>query len=182
MMWDNKFLYIAAELQEPHVWASLTNRDDIVYRDNDFEVFIDPDGDSKMYVEVEINAFGTILDLFMVKPYNSGGRAMLDWDFKGMKTGVAIQGSLNDPGDVDQGWSVEMALPWRGFLPAYPPKVPPSRGDNWRINFSRVQWQHRIVGKRYERIPNRREDNWVWSPQSVVNMHVPQHWGHLIFE
>jgi hypothetical protein len=26
-----------------------------------------------------------------------------------------------------------------------------------------------------------KEDNWVWSPQGVVDMHVPEHWGHVQF-
>ena len=26
------------------------------------------------------------------------------------------------------------------------------------------------------------EDNWVWSPQGVVNMHLPDRWGEVQFE
>ena len=46
MLWDDKYFYIAAELQEPHVWATITQRDAVIFQDPDFEVFIDPDGDS----------------------------------------------------------------------------------------------------------------------------------------
>src|SRR5690242_2862996 len=41
-LWDDKFLYIAAELEEPHLWATLTNHDAVIFQDPDFEVFIDP--------------------------------------------------------------------------------------------------------------------------------------------
>src|SRR5690349_10655908 len=38
MLWDDDYLYIAAELEEPHVWATLTNHDSVIFRDPDFEV------------------------------------------------------------------------------------------------------------------------------------------------
>ena len=56
MLWDDQYLYIAAELKEPNLWATLTKRESIIFRDNDFEVFIDPDGDTHNYYEIEINA------------------------------------------------------------------------------------------------------------------------------
>jgi len=44
LLWDDEYLYIAAYLEEPHVWATLTERDAIIYHDHDFEVFLDPEG------------------------------------------------------------------------------------------------------------------------------------------
>lgn len=52
MLWDDNYFYMGAEMEEPHVWATLTERDSIIYRDNDFEVFIDPDGDNHNYYEI----------------------------------------------------------------------------------------------------------------------------------
>src|SRR5688572_13878073 len=34
MSWNNTGLFIAAEMEEPHVWANLGKHDDIVYHDN----------------------------------------------------------------------------------------------------------------------------------------------------
>ena len=65
ILWDERFLYVGAELEEPHVWSTLRVRDQIVFHDNDFEVFIDPDGDGREYYEVEINARTTVFDLFL---------------------------------------------------------------------------------------------------------------------
>ena len=181
MLWDDQYLYVAAVMEEPHVRATLTEHDQIVFHDNDFEVFIDPDGDSREYYEVEINAHNTIFDLFLVRTYRAGGPPLHDWDLKGLRTAVHVEGTLNDPADVDQEWSVELALPWRGLSPAANMPTPPAEGDVWRINFSRVQWHHRVVGGRYEKLPDTPEDNWVWSPQGVVNMHVPGRWGYVEF-
>jgi hypothetical protein len=181
LLWDDAYLYIGAELEEPHVWATLTQHDDIVFRDNDFEVFIDPDGDRREYYEIEVNALGTIFDLFLVRTYIDGGPALHGWDCKGLKSAVHVAGTLNDPSDVDRGWLVELALPWQALAEAAHRPAPPQDGNTWRINFSRVEWQVWAVDGQYEKRPNTRENNWVWSPQGVVNMHLPEHWGYLRF-
>ncbi|MXW55883.1 MAG: carbohydrate-binding family 9-like protein, partial [Gemmatimonadales bacterium] len=64
IVWDERFLYVGGELEEPHLWATLADRDAILYREHDFEVFLDPDGDGLAYYELEINALGTEFDLF----------------------------------------------------------------------------------------------------------------------
>lgn len=181
MLWDDDYLYIAAELEEPHVWGTLQKHDQIVFHDNDFEVFIDPDGDAAQYYEIEINALNTIFDLFLVKTYRNGGPALHGWDLKGLRSAVAVHGTLNDPNDVDEGWSVELAMPWSALREAAHRPAPPRPGDVWRINFSRVEWQHRVVDGRYEVVPNTPEDNWVWSPQGVIDMHRPEQWGYVRF-
>ena len=71
---DADHLYLAARLEEPHLWATLTDRDAILYREHDFELFIDPDGDALAYYELEINALGTEFDLFLDRPYNRRAR------------------------------------------------------------------------------------------------------------
>src|SRR5579883_1389575 len=69
MLWDDEFLYVAAELEEPDVWATLTEHDSVIFHDNDFEVFLNPSGDGLNYFEFEINALNTGWDLFLAKPY-----------------------------------------------------------------------------------------------------------------
>ncbi len=66
----------------------------------------------------------------------------------------------------------------------------------WKVNFSRVQWKHEVIDGKYVRNPphgtpraeglnpeeqEHPEDNWVWSPQGVVNMHLPLRWGEVVF-
>lgn len=181
LMWDDDFLYIAATMDEPHVWGTLTEHDAIVFRDNDFEAFIDPDGDTREYYEIEINPLNTIFDLFLDRAYRDGGQAHHEWNLEGLETAVHIDGTLNNPSDQDRGWSVEMALPWRSLAEYAHKPAPPKEGDVWRMNFSRVEWRTRINGNQYEKIPDSREGNWVWSPQGAVNMHIPQRWGYVAF-
>jgi WD40 repeat protein/serine/threonine protein kinase len=185
MLWDDRYFYIGAELEEPHVQGTYTKHDSFIFHeDNDFEVFLNPDGDNHNYAELEMNALNTTWDLRLKKPYRDGGQAEHSWEIPGLKTVVHVHGTVNNPRDVDKGWTVEIAIPWEivGALhddPARPGR--PRDGDNWRVNFSRVEWIFDIVDGKYVRRKDRPEDNWVWSPQGVVNMHRPETWGYVQF-
>jgi hypothetical protein len=187
MLWDDDYFYVSADLQEPDLWATLTARDAVIFQDNDFEVFIDPDGDTHGYYELEINARATVWDLLLVQPYRDGGPAIHGWDIAGLKAAVDVRGTLNRPGDRDAGWSLELAMPWEILKEAAPGRRAPRAGERWRVNFSRVQWQLDVVENRYtKRLDGKTgkplpEDNWVWSPQGAVNMHMPERWGFVQF-
>jgi hypothetical protein len=181
MLWDDTYLYVAAEMEEPHVWATLTEHDSVIFRDNDFEVFIDPDGDNHQYYEIEVNALATEWDLLLVKPYKDGGPAVNGWEIPGLKVATHVQGTLNNPNDVDRGWTIEIAFPWKTLAECAHRDTPPKPGDQWRINFSRVEWRVDVVDGQYRKQPNKPEDNWVWSPQGVIDMHRPERWGIVQF-
>lgn len=183
MLWDTNYLYVYVQMEEPHIWGTLKKRDTVIFYNNDFEIFIDPDGDTHNYMELEINALNTLWDLFLTKPYREGGKVLDHWDIKGLISAVSYQGTLNDATDVDTSWSLELAIPWEALREGGGP-IPE---DNfWRINFSRVQWQFELEQNRYTRKRDSAgkyldEFNWVWSPQGVVNMHEPEHWGYVYF-
>jgi len=186
MLWDETYLYILAKLQEPQIWATLKQRDTIIFYNNDFEIFIDPDGDTYNYYELEMNALNTVWDLFISKPYREAGGVVLnDWDVIGLKSAVKVNGTINNPHDVDKAWVVELALPWSAYKTSYyDNNVPVDKF--WRINFSRVNWEYQIAEGRYERKKDENgkfipEHNWVWSPTGVVNMHLPEKWGYVYF-
>ena len=181
MLWDDDYFYVAAELEEPQVWATLTEHDAVIFQDNDFEVFIDPDGDSHDYFEFEMNALNTGWDLRLTKPYKDGGQALNSWEIPGLKTAVHVNGTLNDPRDRDQGWSVEIAFPWPALAGYANRPTPPQEGERWRVNFSRVEWPLEIVDRKYRKTPGRKENNWVWSPQGVIDMHRPEKWAYVQF-
>lgn len=186
MMWDSQYLYIGAVLEEPHLWGTLKKQDDIIYRDHDFEVFIDPMGDGEQYFEIEINVLGTIMDLFMNKPYKKGGTFDMRWNTTGILSKVIANGTINDNSDIDSGWTVEMAIPFTA-ISRNNRIASPSTTNPWRINFSRVQWTLEPDGKTYRKKLNENkrpisEHNWVWNPTGVIDMHVPVKWGYLYFK
>jgi len=180
VMWNDSALFLGARLEEPHVWATLVQRDTVIYYDNDFEFFFDPDEDNHEYGELEINAHNTVWDLLLRRPYRDGGPAVTSWNMEGMQHAVWIDGSLNDPSDTDSGWTIEVCIPWRDIQDLTDAPLPPAPGSTWRINFSRVQWS--LTNRSGVYTKNReREDNWVWAPIGIVNMHVPERWGRLVF-
>jgi hypothetical protein len=188
MLWDDQYLYVGAYLEEPHVWATLTARDSIIFQDNDFEVFIDPDGDTHAYAELEMNALNTVWDLLLIRPYRDGGPAVHAWDIQGLKTGVNVRGTLNDPSDRDKAWTVEIALPFAVLKECIPGKPDrPAAGDQWRVNFSRVEYRVDVDNGRYVKVKDAGtgrplpEDNWTWTPQGVINIHYPEMWGYVQF-
>ena len=55
------------------------------------------------------------------------------------------------------------------------------------MNFSRVEWTVDVVEGRYQKrldpangrpLP---EANWVWAPTGVIDIHMPELWGYLLF-
>ena len=191
ILWADTYLYIAAELTEPHLWAKLTEHDAVIFQDPDFEVFLDADGDTHAYYEFELNALNTGWDLFLPKPYMDGAKADNAWAIPGLKTAVHLRGTLNDPSDADTGWTLEIAFPWTAFAPPGTPAPPastatvaphaPAEGTQWRVNFSGVEWQITTPAGRYEKLPQTPEDNWVWSAQGVIDLHRPEMWGRVQF-
>lgn len=186
MLWDNQYIYFLAEMEEPHIWAYYEEHDKIVYHENDFEIFIDPDGDTQNYFEFEFNAKNTLFDLFMTKPYRNGGVPLISWNATGIKSAVSVEGTLNSPDDEDKKWTLEIAIPFKDLRLGVHSHLPKD-GEIWRINFSRVQWKTDIIDGKYQRKKNEetgrliREDNWVWSPIGIINMHYPEKWGYLQF-
>lgn len=166
MLWDDDNLYVSAVLEEPDVKAGVVRRDDIVYHDNDFEVFLNPYGDKILYYELEVNALGTVMDLLMSQPYSEGGTYMMTWDFPGLEIAVKVLGTLNKSSDTDRGWSVEMKIPFAALSRG---GEDPRKHKVWRANFSRVEWL------------TKPEENWVWSPTGIVDIHHPDKWGWLRF-
>jgi len=187
LLWDDKYIYLAAEITDTEIWARVQQKDAVIFHDNDFEVFLDLDGNGLNYYEIEVNALGTIWDLMLTRPYSEGGKPLSEWDLSGLKTGVHISGSLNDPLTKDTSWTVEMALPVDELMQGKKPESRPADGLQWRVNFSRVEWKTKIRGSAYIKqtdpltgkpLP---EENWVWSPMGEISMHIPGRWGRLEF-
>lgn len=185
MLWDDSNLYIAVKMDEPHLWAYLTHHDDIIFQDNDFELFVDPDNNGRNYFEIEVNQLNKIFDLFLPKAYRHGGNALISWDTPGMRSAVKLQGTLNNPKDTDKGWTVEFAIPFKSIIFGFDTNKP-ADGSLWRINFSRVEWDTKVVNGKYVKLKDAKgknlpERNWVWSAPGLISMHYPERWGYLLF-
>jgi hypothetical protein len=187
MLWDDDYFYFGAILEGDEIWGTQEERDSIIFQDNDFEIFIDPDSDTHHYYEFEMNARNTVWDLLLTKPYRDNGKAVNSWDIKGLRTAVSIAGEINNPLSDNKKWMVEVVMPFQVLKECAKDTKAPDFGDFWRVNFSRVQWKVDIIDGKYvkRRQPENGEfypeDNWVWSPIGVVNIHYPELWGFVFF-
>lgn len=199
--WDDKYLYVAAQLDDPKAWATLKEDDTVIYYDNDFEVFVDPNGSTHFYKEYEMNAFNARWSLCLNRPYSDGGGenstrvdkqrgwSMLPRSRSAVR--VVPEGTLNDPHKESRYWTVEVALPLADLMYNNSAEAP-HHGSFWRLGFSRVQWAlvTDAKGDSYRKQPSCQscphpgapnEDNWVWSSQGEINMHLPERWGIVQF-
>ena len=167
-LWDDENIYIAGIVEEPDVQSRLRQRDTIIWKENDFEVFLDPAGKGTGYFEIECNALGTVMDLMMSKPYSAGGDFYMPWDCPGLNLKTHIDGTRNNSADTDTGWTVEMSIPRKGLMWGF---TDPASLKVWRANFSRVEW-----------LRADKEENWVWSPTGKVDIHIPNLWGYIYFD
>ncbi|MFH5882702.1 carbohydrate-binding family 9-like protein [Halalkalibaculum sp. DA3122] len=187
LLWDEKYLYVAAELEEDDIWATMTERNAPLYLDNAFEIFVDPNADTHNYLEFEINALGTIWDLFLTKPYRDGAQALSNWNLLDHQSAVALEGSINNPDDDDNKWSVEIALPMEALLEVAPGSREVRQGDRWKVNFARAQRRLEVKDGTYQLEENPATNEpcgpefAVWSPQGLNNIHYPEMWGVVQF-
>ena len=63
VIWDDEYLYVAYWIEEPNLQASITERDGLIYQNNDVELFI---AGQDTYYEFEINSYGTIYEVFFI--------------------------------------------------------------------------------------------------------------------
>lgn len=185
ILWDDDFLYVGATMEEPDVWAYIRERDEVIYFDNDFEIFIDPDNDGKNYFEMEFNAIANIFDLIIEHAYRSPDSCFVTfgWDAPGLKVATNVYGTLNNNRDTDKGWTIEVAIPRKAINHEFTNIL--KEGNILSIGFSRVEWQTEKLkdgnykvktDKNGKKLP---EDNWTWGATGRVAMHMPERWGKV---
>ncbi|MEL6181587.1 MAG: carbohydrate-binding family 9-like protein, partial [Myxococcota bacterium] len=138
ILYDDTHLYIAMYGDDADVWGDLTERDSDTWTQEVFEIFIDPEGDQKDYLELQITPRNTVFDArFPVKLGKGTGsreeqiNTARAWN-SAMETAVFIDGTLNDPSDTDLSWSVEVKIPFSDI-----PGPSPKPGTSWKINLYR---------------------------------------------
>ena len=152
MLWDDENFYFGAQLDGNEIWGHVTKRDDIIFQDNDFEIFIDPDSDTAQYYEFEMNVLNTVWDLFLPVAYRDNGDALNGYDIHGLQTAVHVEGSINDPDAENKTWSVEVVIPFAAITECLKDRRAPKDGEYYRINFSRVQWKTDIIDHSYQKL------------------------------
>jgi hypothetical protein len=137
LTWDDQFLYAFVSITDSDVWSEYKKHDDPMWKQDCIELFIDADGNRRGYIELQVNPNNATFDKWYATTRAQPGDE--SWD-SGMLTAVKLRGTT-EPGDTDQGWDVELAIPWqamRGRDEAMAVRLPPQVGDRWRLNLVRV--------------------------------------------
>ena len=140
MLWDDDNLYIVYECVDPYLHAEVTEHDGAVYEEDAVEIFATPNpGNLNAYYGYEMNINATLLDYIAV---GAGEQATedihFDWQSEGVQIATTYDGTLNQHGDRDRGWILEIAIPFDNFR-HLGGAIPPRDGDMWRLNLNRTK-------------------------------------------
>ncbi|HEY0190992.1 MAG TPA: carbohydrate-binding family 9-like protein [Kofleriaceae bacterium] len=137
LLWDDDYLYAFVSVTDSDIVSEYKNHDDPMWKQDCLELFIDADGNQRGYIELQVNPNNATFDKWYATTRAAPGDEK--WD-SGMQTAVRLRGTAT-PGDTDQGWDAELAIPWaavRGRDDAMAVRLPPQVGDRWRLNLVRV--------------------------------------------
>lgn len=169
-LWDERYLYLYFEVIDPDIKAQgVIDHEPLFQFDNIIEVFLDAGADQRDYYELQINAGGTRWELTLDQPYKDGGAAKSPDELEGLTYAIHLDGTLNDSQDKDHAWYLEMRLPWSA-IPGVN-SVPPS--SDFKANFSRVFQDDEDIYTS--------PTYWLWQPMGLLNIHIPDRWGKLVF-
>jgi hypothetical protein len=165
ILWDDANLYVAYDCEDRDIVAQFTERDDPTYRDDAVEIFINPrPAQTGLYWGLEMNARAVLYDYLM---YDSRS-VMKRFNLQGVQLATHMRGTLNARGDEDQGWTLEVAIPWVNFEEF---SKRPEPGASWTMNVNRWDGVE----------PTRRMSNWSDPQQPRPNPHAPARFGQLVF-
>jgi hypothetical protein len=136
LAWDDDALYYAATMTDAELRAFGTRRNDNLWDGDVFELFFKPSARKPEYYEFQANPRGLIFEVAWPRRGHDFG------DFTklpplGGKAVVALDGTLDRPGDRDRGWSVEARIPWSAFAAT---GGKPRPGDSWLFALCRYDY------------------------------------------
>jgi len=165
LLWDDQNLYVAYECEDTDITARVKGRDEFVYRDDAVELFLNVrPSQTAAYYCIETNVLGTVMDYICVDAQFYVRRLNLE----DVKIGIQVDGTLNESGDRDRSWSLEMAVPWKNFSDM---ARPPQAGTVFTANLNRWDGVE----------PNRRLSVWADSKIDWPHPHAPKNFGDLVF-
>ena len=163
MLWDEQNLYIAFKSYDTNIVATRMERNTDVWKDDCVEAFISPYLTiPEKYLNIEINPIITYY--CGIHLFAEGSR----WYTPSLQIGRQHEGTINNEGDQDKWWIIEVAIPFQMFSVLGYMDIPRS-GDTWRFNLYRL-------ARNTE--PARR--NLFYLPEPLNN-HSTEYFGKLIF-
>ena len=162
-------LYVGYEAEDTDITATYENRDDPTYKDDCVEIFIKPSQETDSYFGMEMNARGVLYDYFY--PFPKG--LDKDLNFEGVQLKTTLRGTLNQRKDQDNGWTLEVAIPFKNFTPLSK-ELAPKSGEKWRVQVNRWDGTEDSAGRRLSM--------WCHPGLKKANPHNPERFGFVVFQ
>ncbi|MBT8185169.1 MAG: carbohydrate-binding family 9-like protein [Eudoraea sp.] len=166
--YNDDTLYLAFICYDPDIWTTFTQRDEHLWEEEAVEVFIDVDDVPETYVEVEVSPANVLFDSYIVDPKNIDVPATALLNLKGIRTAVKVNGTLNKHDDIDESWTVEIALPFKDLTNELTRQI--SDETDIRINFYRLDMNEGMERGAF-----------AWSPTGA-SFHKPSVFGRLVLK
>ncbi|MEB2322673.1 MAG: carbohydrate-binding family 9-like protein [Sorangiineae bacterium] len=141
VLWDDAGLYLGFDVKDADLQGGFkkTDKDPHLWKKSAVEIMIDPDGDgdNKDYYEIQVGPQNLVFDSHFddygqPKKEPDGPFGHQEWSAK-LKSAVTVRGTIDESDDKDEGYTVELMIPWKSFSKAK--SSPPKLGDVWRVNF-----------------------------------------------
>ncbi|MFZ1289889.1 MAG: carbohydrate-binding family 9-like protein [Melioribacteraceae bacterium] len=166
--YDESTIYLVFICNDPDIWSSSTARDEYLWKEEAIEVFIDVDKVPENYVEIEVSPANILFDSYIVDPEIIDVAETARFDLQGIRTGVKINGTINERDDRDKNWTVEIAIPFKDLNTENNPRV--TSKTEIKINFFRLDKNRGMNFGSY-----------AWSPTGA-RFHKPSVFGKVIFK
>jgi hypothetical protein len=168
LLWDDRYLYFAAEMEDNDLFALTKERNGMTWEDDVFELFFKPSEKKPAYYEFQVNALNTPLELYLPSRGAGGYRRFAPESKLGLESAVKLRGTLNKYDDRDMGWSVEGRIPWTAFKAT---GGRPVVGDKWR--FALCRYDYSVYHERPELSST--------APLTLPDFHRYEDYGELVF-
>ncbi len=137
ILWDETYLYIAYDCTDTDIRAPKMPRDDHVYFHDCVEAFLLPEPRTMVYWELVVSPSGSIFDGLHLKQREKWGCIHgTEEDLQGLQVGTDIRGTVGNSEDTDEGYTVELAIPF-GQLPEYS-RTKPAAGHELHLMLVRL--------------------------------------------
>jgi len=167
LLWDREYLYVAADMDDADLYADITEHDGQTWDNDVFELFLKPAAGKPAYYEFQVTPRNTQFDCFIPRRgHVSRFRRMHDF---GIESAVSLRGTLDVWTDRDEGWAVEMRIPWASLMST---GGRPEPGDEWGFAACRYDYD----------LANERPELSTCAPLSRLDFHRHEDYRPLVFE
>lgn len=136
LLWNEEYLFAAFTCRDADIWSFSSRPDDDLWLGDVVELFFKPRREAKGYMEFVVAPNGTLFDARYPSRGAGGARRFRGWASDAV-VGTSLQGTDGPCGDVDEGYSVEIAISWEALLGS---ATSPRPGDRWSFGAFRYDY------------------------------------------